>query len=78
MRVPAPMATWTAVFRRDGRVWRQTLSRGAFAILSAVCAGAPLAEALARGRDVADVGSLFRGFASDGLFSDLRTSSSAP
>ncbi|MFO1077384.1 MAG: DNA-binding domain-containing protein [Planctomycetota bacterium] len=70
-RVPRPAPSWTAVFRRDQRVWRQMLSRDAFAILRALCAGRPLGAAIALGGGETDVGALFRGFAGDGLFVDI-------
>lgn len=70
--VPAPESSWLAVFRKDDRVWRQRLPRGAHAVLRALLAGQPLAQALARagrgGGDGRPVTEWFQSFAADGLF----------
>lgn len=70
--VPSPEASWLVVFRRDDRVWRQRLPRGAHAVLGALVAGQPLAQALARagrsGGDGRPVTEWFQSFAADGLF----------
>lgn len=69
--VPERTASWLCVYRRDDRVWRQRLARPAHAVLSALAAGQPLANALQRAGDQASVGEWFRGFASVGLFTAI-------
>lgn len=69
--VPCTQHSWLAVHRRDDRVHRLRLTRAAFAVLRALAAGEPLAEALALARRGEPVADWFRDFTQAGLFVDL-------
>ena len=47
-----PQKTWAAVWRHDGLVWRQPISRPRFEILSAFAAGETVTVALERASDI--------------------------
>ena len=47
---PKPQASFVAVYRKDGRVWRMNLSEPAYRVLEALCAKKPLGTALTAGR----------------------------
>jgi hypothetical protein len=68
--IPAPpqRSSWTLVFRRDDRVWRQRLVRPAHAVLSALVAGKTLARALGSSAASEQVGQWFADFRNEGLF----------
>ena len=68
---PKPEASFVAVYRKDGRVWRANLSEPAWRVPRAIHAGQPLGKALAAaGEAVApeQVTEWFRDWATDGLF----------
>lgn len=66
--VPAPDPSWVAVFRKNDRVWRQRLTEPMFAVLTALVAGEPLGQALARAEADSPVAEWFQNFAAHGLF----------
>ncbi len=72
LRVPRPQRSWLAVFRRDGLVWRQRLTRPAYRVLGALVAGEQLGAALALASTGEPVQQWFRDFARDGLFAAVR------
>lgn len=49
-----PRASWVAVWRHDGKVWRQSISRTRHAILSSFAAGETVTAALERASEVWD------------------------
>ena len=70
--VPRARASWLAVFRRDGSVWRQRLSSSQHRVLAALVARKPLAAALAHAKKAEPVAQWFGGFQRDGLFTHVR------
>ena len=70
--VPRPQRSWLAVYRRDDRVWRQRLTQAEFTVLSALVAGRPLAEALAKAPATARVREWFAEWAQNGFCTALR------
>lgn len=70
--IPEPDPSFTAVYRKDSRVWRTDLSHRGFATLSAIARGEPFARALEHAGDEADhIGRWFRDWAAEGLFRGL-------
>lgn len=79
-RVPAAASSWTAVYRKDFKVWRASLSLEQHALLSALMRGHGLDRALeecalVRGVDLArlgrSLGEWFREWSGEGLFVGL-------
>ena len=70
--VPKAAPSWLLVYRKDDRAWRQRLTRSSYRVLQRLCAGEPLASALAAAKPGEPVGEWFQGFARDGLFTQLR------
>lgn len=81
---PVREASWLAVFRQDGRVWRMELSSAQHALLAALAAGNPLAPALEvlaeQGFALADLApeiqGWFRLWAAEGFFARVELASS--
>jgi hypothetical protein len=71
-KAPRPARTWLCVFRKDGRVWRMTLTKPMYSVLAALRDGEPLGKALARARGAEGVSGWFQGWAADGLFSGVK------
>lgn len=74
--VPRPAPSWLLVYRRDDRVWRQRMVRSEFRVLQRLCAGEPLAQALAAAKAGEPVAEWFQSFARDGLFVALSAGTS--
>lgn len=72
---PAPSRSHMAVFRHDGRVWRQQLTAGGFRVLSALVAGEALGRALERAAAGDPVAQWFQDWAASGLFCALQLGS---
>lgn len=81
--VPEPVPSWTAVYRKEFRVWRASLTHARFELLSAIHDGATLGDALERaaatpGTDpdelAASVGAWFQDWAGDGIFVAIEAS----
>ena len=75
--VPEPAPSWTAVYRREFRVWRANLTHVRFELLSAIRDGVTLGAALERAAATpgaepeelaASVGAWFQDWAGDGIF----------
>ncbi|MCA8944396.1 MAG: putative DNA-binding domain-containing protein [Planctomycetes bacterium] len=67
--IPGPERSFTAVHRKDYRVWRSRLTERAFETLAALRSGATFGEAIELAGDEADqVGGWFRNWSADDVF----------